>query len=776
MAGGPRLLILPAGAEHRPSLPRRPHHNHDRGGRASLPVGAEATPTTPQQKGTRTVNDTQDHRPTLRIGIDVGGTFTDAVAIDATTLELLGQVKTPTSHDHPDGVAHGIVSALHQLLEHVGRTAEDVVFLAHGTTQATNSLLEGDVAPVGLIGIGRGISTVFTKHLASLGKIEIAPGKHLPVHYHHITDPHDHAAVDQVLDELEHIGIESVVVAEPFSVDLAEGEEIVGQAARGRGFLVTSTHEISSLYGLAKRARTAVLNAVILPRMFDTAHLVQSSIEKAGIRAPLMVMRCDGGVMSLDEMRRRPLLTVLSGPAAGVAGALMQERVSDGIFLETGGTSTDISVVRNGRVTVRYTDFGGSSTYLSALDVRTVGIGGGSMVRADVESPSPKVVAVGPRSAHIAGLPYACFATAEDLEGATLRTFAPLDGDRADHVVLDAAGGTYALTMTCAANALGLVEASDYAYADPHVAELALAPLAESLHVDVRSAARAVLAAGSKPVEDSLREMIADHGLPHDQIVLVGGGGGAAAVTPFLGEDTGLDWRIADHSEVISPIGVALALIREQVERVIPGASDEQILEVRRQAEKAVIAQGADPQEVTVDVTVDPQTDTVRAIASGATELRTKDRARELDEQELVRIAARSLLTDPGTVHVLASTDTHLVVEVQRRRPWWQLSSKPQRAVRVLDREGVVRFASSDGHVAETTVAEAGSLLPRIISHHTTYGDGGSRAPALRLLVGSRISDLSGVLDESSLVALARTDLEGHDRRDPVVAVLEQRA
>ena len=225
----------------------------------------------------------------------------------------------------------------------------------------------------------------------------------------------------------------------------------------------------------------------------------------------------------------------------------MQERVSDGIFLETGGTSTDISVVRNGRVTVRYTDFGGSSTYLSALDVRTVGIGGGSMVRADIDSPSPKVVAVGPRSAHIAGLPYACFATAEDLEGATLRTFAPLDGDRADHVVLDAAGGTYALTMTCAANALGLVEASDYAYADPHVAELALAPLAESLHVDVRSAARAVLAAGSKPVEDSLREMIADHGLPHDQIVLVGGGGGAAAVTPFLGEDTGLDWRIADH-------------------------------------------------------------------------------------------------------------------------------------------------------------------------------------------------------------------------------------
>ena len=722
------------------------------------------------------MNSPQDRRATLRIGIDVGGTFTDAVAIDAATLEMLGQVKTPTSHDHPDGVAHGIVTALHQLLEHVGRTAEDVVFLAHGTTQATNSLLEGDVAPVGLIGIGRGIGTVFTKHLASLRKIEIAPGRQLPVQYHHIADPHDPAAVTRVLDELERAGIESVVVAEPFSVDLAEGEDIVGGAARERGFLVTATHDISSLYGLAKRTRTAVLNAVILPRMFATADLVQSSIEKAGIRAPLMVMRCDGGVMSLDEMRRRPLLTVLSGPAAGVAGALMQERVSDGIFLETGGTSTDISVIRNGRVAVRYTSFGGSSTYLSALDVRTVGIGGGSMVRADVGSGSPKVLAVGPRSAHIAGLPYACFATAADLEGARLRTIAPLDGDRNDHVVLDAAGGSYALTMTCAANALGLIGESDYAHADPRVAELALAPLAAALGVEVREAARAVLAAGSKPVEDTVREMISDYGLPHDQIVLVGGGGGSAAVTPFLGEDTGLDWRVAGHSEVISPIGVALALIREQVERVIPGASDEQILGVRRQAEQAVIAQGADPQEVTVDVTVDPQTDTVRAIASGATELRTKDRTRELGEEELVRIAARSLTADPSEVRLLASTDNHLVYEVQRRRPWWQLSTRPVRSVRVVDREGVARFASPDGHVAETTVGEAGSLLPRIISDHTTYGDGGSRAPALRLLVGPRISEPSGVLDESSLIALARTDLEGHDRRDPVVAVLEQRA
>ncbi|WP_206155723.1 hydantoinase/oxoprolinase family protein [Cellulomonas taurus] len=710
----------------------------------------------------------------LRVGIDVGGTFTDAVAIDAATLQLVGQAKTPTSHDHPDGVAHGIVTALHQLLDQVGRSARDVVFLAHGTTQATNALLEGDVAPVGLIGIGTGASAVFTKRLAGLRTIEIAPGKHLPVEYAHLRDPHDAAAIGGVLDRFDAAGIRSVVVSEPFSVDVAEGEDLVADAARSRGFLVTAGHEISSLYGLSKRTRTAVLNAVILPRMFATADLVADSIARAGITAPLMVMRCDGGVMSLDEMRRRPLLTVLSGPAAGVAGALMQEKVTDGVFLETGGTSTDISVIRNGRVAVQYTEFGGSSTFLSALDVRAVGVGGGSMVRADLGARS--VVGVGPRSAHIAGLPYACFASADDLTGARLSTVAPVPGDPSDYLVLDGPGGRFALTLTCAANALGLVGEQDYARADQEVAALALTPVAEALGLSVRDAAQRVLATGTEPVLDVVRALIKDYRLPEDQVVLVGGGGGAAAVTPFAGHVGELEWRIADHAEVISPIGVALALIREQVERVIPGATDEQILGVRREAEQAVIAQGADPHEVSVDVTVDPQSHTVRAVASGATELRTQDRSSRLSDDDLHRLAARSLRVPPEEAQVLASTAAHRVYGARRRRPWWRLGGGPEHPVRVLDLDGVVRFASPDARVEQGTVGDGTAMLPRAVADLTSYGDGGSRAPALRLLVGPRISDLSGVLDESSLIALARSELEGRDRREDLVAVLERRA
>lgn len=704
----------------------------------------------------------------IRVGIDVGGTFTDAVAVDAATLDLVGQVKVPTSHHHEDGVAHGIVRALDRLLAQVDRTPADVTFLAHGTTQATNALLEGDVAKVGLIGIGAGAGAVLTRRLAALGKLELTPGKKLPLAYAHAPDPFDtdavRAAVTRVLEE----GAEVLVATEPFGVDRPDGERAVLDAARSSGLPTAAAHEITSLYGLQKRTRTAVVNAAILPRMLATAELVDSSITKAGVDAPLMVMRCDGGVMSLAEMRRRPLLTVLSGPAAGVAGALMQERISEGVFLETGGTSTDISVVRRGKVAVRHATILGRTSYLNALDVRTVGVGGGSMVRIS----GGRVIGVGPRSAHIAGLPYACFATLDELRDARLATVRPMDGDPDDHVVLDAAGGRFALTMTCAANALGRVPEGDFARCHQEVARAALRPLAERLGTDVAGAARAVLDAGAERVRTVVDAMVKDYRLDRETAVLVGGGGGAASVTPHLAAVTGMEGRIARHNEVISPIGVALALVREQVERIVPGATQEQILAVRAEAERAVVAQGAAADGVEVEVTVDPQTSTVRAIATGATELRTQDRAHRADDAERLDAAATSLKTPPARVGVLAGTDAYTVygTEVKRRL------RAARRPVRVVDADGVVRLGAPDARVETTTVGAAGETLAALVRDATSYGDGGVRAPAVRLLVGGRIADLSGVLEPDALLALARSELRTRAADEPVVAVVEARA
>ncbi|GAA3514625.1 hydantoinase/oxoprolinase family protein [Actinocatenispora rupis] len=704
----------------------------------------------------------------IRVGIDVGGTFTDAVALDAQTLVLLGQVKVRTTHRHADGVARGIIDALEQLLDGIGATADDVTFLAHGTTQATNALLEGDVATVGLVGVGRGLEGLLTRRLRSLGRIELAPGKRLALRYAHAPATGD---ADAAVDSVRADGAEVVVGVQAFSVDDGTGEDAVADAARTRELLATTTHEITKLYGLRKRARTAVVNASILPRMLDTADLVQRSITDAGITAPLMVMRCDGGVMSLDEMRRRPLLTVLSGPAAGVAGALMAEKVSEGIFLETGGTSTDVSVIRRGSVVVRHAKVGGHETYLSSLDVRTVGVGGGSMVRAR----TGRVVDVGPRSAHIAGLEYACFADPAALADPQLVAVAPMDGDPDDYVVLDAAGGRFALTMTCAANALDLVPEGDHAYAEPTAARLAFAPLAALLGTTMPEAARAVLAAGTGHVRKVVDELVTAYRLDKRGLRLVGGGGGAAAVTPFLGTVTGFAAGIAAHNEVISPIGVALALVRESVERIVPSPSQQDVLAVRAEAEQAVVAQGATPATVEVDVTVDAQTNTVTAVATGATEMRTRAETGEstVDRQ---RIAANSLDRPTAEVQLLAETPTHAVYGTEVRRGGalgrW---IRPYRPVRVVDRDGVVRLHSADAVIAQTTVGAAYGTLTELVAAHTTYGDGGSQLPAMRLLVGPRIVDLAGVTTQDQLMALARAELDGRTADEPLVSITEVR-
>ncbi|MGX7678605.1 hydantoinase/oxoprolinase family protein [Jatrophihabitans sp. DSM 45814] len=706
--------------------------------------------------------------PRIRVGIDVGGTFTDAVAIDAETMQLVGQAKVPTSHQHEDGVAHGIVEALEQLLSDVHANPEDVAFLAHGTTQATNALLEGDVSPVGLIGIGSGPAATVTRHLASLRKLQLTPGKFLPVTYAHVIDPTDGVAVKAALEQLHRGGAEVVVATEPFSVDMSDGEDEVLAIARENGVPAAGAHEITSLYGLRKRTRTAVINAAILPKMLATADLVDSSIAKAGITAPLMVMRCDGGVMSLDEMRRRPLLTVLSGPAAGVAGALMQERVSEGIFLETGGTSTDISVIHRGKVAIRYATILGEQSYLSALDVRTVGIGGGSMIRLGDHA----VTTVGPRSAHIAGLPYACFADPQDLQNATIATIRPMADDPDDYAVIDSSGGRFAITMTCAANALGLVPENDFAHTDPQSAQLALAPLAQLLGTDVAGTATMVLDSGIQQVRAVVDRMVRDYRLEQNTIRLVGGGGGAASVTPHLSHAMALPGVIADHNEVISPIGVALALVREQIERIIPGAGPEQILAVRNEAALAVLAEGAAPEAIEVDVTVDPQTNTVRAVATGASELRTHDRSEHLGDDELRAIAAESLRAGAGALDVLAHTAAYTVFGVDRPRRF----RRPRHAIRVLDSDGVIRLLSRDARVEITNVSGAIETLRGLVHTTTTYGDGGVRAPAVHLLLGARIADLSGVLDAESLLALAQSELSSLPADETVIVIVEPRS
>ncbi len=395
----------------------------------------------------------------VRIGIDVGGTFTDAVVIDAGTYEALAKQKIPTTH--AEGVAHGVVKIISALMEENGIAPEDVTFIAHGTTQATNALLEGDVASVGILGMATGMDARGARNETNVGNIELAPGKflesrHVFLDSKSLTDDN----IRQAVSGLKEQGAEVLVASEAFSVDDPSNELRVCAMAEEMGVNSTGGHEISQLYGLKMRTRTAVVNASLIPKMMESANMTEQAVRDTKISSDLMIMRCDGGVMSIEEVRKRPILTMLSGLAAGVAGALMYEKISDGIFFEAGGTSVDISVIKNGKVMIKYAQVGGHKTYLQSLDVRTLGVAGGSMIRVQ----DGRIVDVGPRSAHIAGKGYECFAPEGAIGNGSVKLIAPRESDPSEYAVIKTQDGTeYSYTLAGAANLLGYVPAGDYA-------------------------------------------------------------------------------------------------------------------------------------------------------------------------------------------------------------------------------------------------------------------------------------------------------------------------
>jgi N-methylhydantoinase A/oxoprolinase/acetone carboxylase beta subunit len=657
-----------------------------------------------------------DQRKAYRIGIDVGGTFTKAVLVDDDTHEIVGRYSTLTTHADPRGVASGVVEVFRRVLESSKVAPEDVVFLAHSTTQATNALLEGDVAPAGIVAIASGPAAELA---AKQSRIDGVHHRFL----HGETFTPETAA--EAVRALQAEGAKVIVATSAFGVDDGSDEETVRDAAAALDLPVTCGHEISKLYGLAIRTRTAVINASILPRMIETADMTEASVREAGIAAPLMIMRGDGGVMDVHEMRRRPAMTMLSGPAASVAGALMHLRLSDGIYFEVGGTSTNIGVIRNGRPAVKYAKVGGHETYVSSLDVRVLGIAGGSLVRME----GGKVADVGPRSAHIAGLPYAAFAAPEVFDGATV--------DGLDPVAIRGRDGVrYGITTTCAANALGYAKPGMHAYGKPDAARAAI-----GLVGPVEEVARQILDKAADKIGPTVEQLIAEYGLDRDQL-LVGEGGGAGALLPFTAERLGLRHVISPDAEVISSIGVALAMVREVIERVIADPTPADLRAIRQEALDAVVRLGAASTTVEVTIEIDPHSQRVRATAVGASEMRARHR-RHIGEADALRIAAESLGVPTSDVRLAAQTDGMRLI---------QASVDGRSPLRAIDLEGAIRIQRSNARIEQAHASDA-------LAHLTARWD--EKHHEMFLVMGGHVIDLGGLSSREQALAVARTELEG---------------
>ena len=685
----------------------------------------------------------------VRMGIDVGGTHTKAVAIDNATHEIIGKSSVKTTHDDPRGVAAGVVKSFENCLNENGISPDDVVFVAHSTTQATNALIEGDVATVGVIGMAKGgLEGFLAKKQTKLDDIDLGNQKKIKIVNDFINvKKMNMAVVEDTINSMQKAGAQVLVSSMAFGVDDGGPEAEVYEAASARGIPTTMARDITKLYGLTRRTRTAAINASILPKMLDTANSTEGSVREAGVHVPLMIMRGDGGVMEITEMKKRPVLTMLSGPAASVMGSLMYLRASNGVYFEVGGTTTNIGVIKNGRPAIDYSIVGGHATYISSLDVRVLGVAGGSMVRANKQG----VVDVGPRSAHIAGLDYAVFTDTDKIRGPKGEFFSPKQGDPDDYVRIRMEDGSaVTLTNSCAANVLGLVKPEHFSYGNVESARKAMKALADYCGTTVEDIAKQIMEKAYAKIEPVILELAEKYKLEKDQISLVGVGGGAASLIVYFSNKMGVKYSIPENAEVISSIGVALSMVRDVVERIMPSPSKDDIRAIKNEALNKAIESGATAESVEIHIEIDPQTSKVTAIATGSTEVKTADLLKECDEAEARHLAAEDMRLADGDTALLA-TSPYFYVYGERTEP-----GTPG-AVRIVDKKGFIKVQRGRAMCLKTTAAAYLDALKQLWDDMAVYQTELIARPDYYLCMGARVMDFTAQ-DFEQLELL--TDLE----------------
>jgi N-methylhydantoinase A len=694
--------------------------------------------------------------PGVRVGVDVGGTFTKAVALTTRPHALAAQATVPTSHTAAGGVCEGLAAALRSLLDDLGSHRERVEFVAFSTTTAMNALLEGDVGRVGVVGIGAAPDLRRARKRTSVGDIELAPGRTLYTEHAFLdasSGEVSDAAVDQALAALERAGCRSVAVSGAFAVDDARHERQVCLRARARGLPACAGHELSGAYGLETRTVSAAINASILPMVESTASLVQAVLHEAGIDVPLLVLRGDGGAMSVEAFRRAPSMTIGSGPAAGVAAALHQLSLTDAVVLECGGTSSNVSVVKHGRAALRTLRVMGRPTAIRSVDSWVVGAAGGSLARLG----GRRLKETGPRSAHVADLPYACFASAAELEGAQVDLIAPREGDPEGYVVAGRDGRRWALTPTCAANALGLVHGDQYAHGSREAAIAGFAALAARMKRTPEGAARTLMDGAIEKIADAVGEAARTHDLgPAVPIVALGGAGSALA--PEVARRLDRPLLLPENPEILSSIGAALSLVRAEAHRRSTAAGGAVLL--AREAERACVEAGAAPHTVSVETLFEGKTGMLRAIATGAVALESGAATREpAGEKERLAAAAAALDLSPAALELVAGNDFYRV-----------FSENGKGRVAVIDRLGSVSLAADARRVLHGDASSVLDQLGEAVRAGTLSLGVAELVPRVALVFGPRIVDLSDSRQPEEIVQAAREVLA--DQAGDAVALI----
>jgi N-methylhydantoinase A len=489
------------------------------------------------------------------VGIDTGGTFTDVTLLDPAT----GRVWTAKTPSTPDDPSQGFGNGIADVLKAAGLTGADIARVLHGTTVATNLILEGKGARAALI------TTTGFKYVLEIGRQDVPRRASLfawvkpkrPVPPEHIFEiggrigpdgrelqPLDEAAVRSAARAIAAQGIGSIAVVLLHSYANPAQERRVAAilAEEIPSALVSLSCEVLPVFREYERSMTTILNAVVMPVVAAYVERLDRRVAEQGIEAPLLLMKSSGGVTSTRTVRRAPVETALSGPAAGAVGAAYVGANSGHpnlIGIDIGGTSADISLIHGGEPGLTTNGrIAGWPVGLPMVDMVTIGAGGGSIARVL----DTGALMVGPQSAGAMPGPV-CYG-----RGGTEPTVT--DAHLAlGHLPPYLLGGTFPLDVEAARAAIRR-------------------RIAEPLGLDLEAAARGILAIVDNHMVGAIRVVSVERGHdPRDFSLLPFGGAGplhGGALARLLGMSTIV---VPPGPGVLSALGLLVSNLKAEFSR-----------------------------------------------------------------------------------------------------------------------------------------------------------------------------------------------------------------
>ena len=309
------------------------------------------------------------------LGIDTGGTFTDAVILDLDDNSVVVKRKSRTTHED---LSIGLYRSVDAVFSSSDIRPSDISLVGISTTLATNSILEGNGGDVGLILIGwnpmKPVNFGEKKQVIIKGGCDSQGRARAPMSKEEVTN-----AIKEVSEGVDAIAISGLFA----NMNPSQEKKVKELTIQMTGLPTVAGHELSAVLGIDMRAETAVLNARLIPVVSKFFDDVEKTFREKGIEAPIMVYKGDGSVMTLEQARMYPVETILSGPAASAMGGKVLSDLENCVIVDIGGTSTDIAIMEESYPQIQFegASVGKWRTRVKAVDMYTVALGGDSRVR-----------------------------------------------------------------------------------------------------------------------------------------------------------------------------------------------------------------------------------------------------------------------------------------------------------------------------------------------------------------------------------------------------------